>query len=190
MLLNPNNTQNCKLFNPRSLASWLVMGGAIASCDSALAQIVRDRTLGSESSVVTPETPGSPVDVISGGATRGKNLFHSFEQFSVPTGATAFFKNATEIQNIISRVTGSSISNIDGLIKTNDAANLFLLNPNGIIFGRNARLDIRGSFLASTASSFKFADGLEFSAKAPENIPLLTINVPIGLQFGGNPGSI
>ncbi|WP_256973467.1 filamentous hemagglutinin N-terminal domain-containing protein [Nostoc sp. T09] len=172
------------------MASCLAMGGAIAFCDSAIAQIAPDATLGSESSVVTPQTPDSPVDVISGGATRGANLFHSFEQFSVQTGRTAFFNNAADIQNIISRVTGSSISNIDGLIRANGLANLFFINPNGIIFGQNARLDIGGSFIASTASSLKFADGLEFSAITPQTKPLLSVNVPLGLQYGEKTGDI
>lgn len=166
------------------------MGEAIACCNSALAQIVPDATLGVESSVVTPQTPDSSVDTISGGATQGGNLFHSFEQFSVQTGRTAFFNNAADIQNIISRVTGSAISNIDGLIQANGTANLFFINPNGIIFGQNARLDIGGSFVASTASSLKFADGLEFSAIAPQTTPLLSVNVPIGLQYGEKIGDI
>ncbi|RCJ40260.1 hypothetical protein A6770_11010 [Nostoc minutum NIES-26] len=172
------------------LTSWLVMSGAIACCNSALAQIVPDGTLGVENSVIIPQTPDSSVDAISGGATRGTNLFHSFEQFSVQTGRTAFFNNAADIQNIISRVTGSSISNIDGLIQANGTANLFFINPNGIIFGQNARLDIGGSFVASTASSLKFADGLEFSAIAPQTTPLLSVNVPIGLQYGEKIGDI
>ncbi|MEI2581436.1 two-partner secretion domain-containing protein [Scytonema sp. PRP1] len=128
---------------------------------------------------------------ITGGTQRGNNLFHSFKDFSVINGSEAHFNNAVDINNIISRVTGSSVSNIDGLIKVLQGnANLFLLNPNGIVFGQNARLDIRGSFVASTANSIKFADGFEFSAKNTQTTPLLTISVPLGLQFGANPQKI
>jgi len=148
------------------------------------AQIVQDVTLN------TSVTTQGNITTITGGTLAGSNLFHSFDQFSVSNGNTAYFNNTTDIQNIISRVTGLSSSNIEGTIQANGTANLFLLNPNGIIFGSNASLNISGSFLASTASSLTFADGTEFTASASQSTPLLTISVPIGLQFNGTAGSI
>ena len=163
---------------------------ASALISPAESQITTD---GSTNTIVTPTNNGVRID---NGDQRscclrhrvGGNLFHSFGEFSVPTGSEAFFNNASDIVNIFSRVTGGNISNIDGLIRANGAANLFLINPQGIIFGNNASLQIGGSFYSSTADSILFPDG-EFSAVNTQK-PLLTINAPIGLNFRDNPQPI
>ncbi|MBW4571737.1 MAG: filamentous hemagglutinin N-terminal domain-containing protein [Tolypothrix carrinoi HA7290-LM1] len=151
----------------------------LTKTDLIQAQITSDGTLSTK--VLT--TNNLDFNITNGNRV-GNNLFHSFRELSVPTGGSAFFNNDLNVQNIISRVTGGSISNIDGLLKTNGSANLFLINPNGIIFGQNASLNVNGSFVTSTASNLIFADGTQFSATNLETPPLLTVSVPIGLQFG------
>ena len=158
-------------------------GYLYATSNVTLAQVTSDGT------VNTQVNQNGSIAEITGGETRGSNLFHSFQDFSVPTGNEAFFNNADSISNIFSRVTGGNISNIDGAIRANGSASLFLINPAGIIFGEGAKLDIGGSFYGSTASSILFEDG-EFSAADLENPPLLTVNAPIGLGFRDNPGDI
>ena len=150
---------------------------------SAIAQVTPD---GTTSTTVTPTATGVRIE---NGDRNGDNLFHSFDDFSVSTGSEAFFNNASDIVNIFSRVTGGNISNIDGLIRANGTANLFLINPAGIVFGRDASLQLGGSFYGSTADSIVFNDG-EFSATDLENPPLITVNAPIGLRFRDNPGEI
>lgn len=127
---------------------------------------------------------------IEGGARVGDRLFHSFREFSIPTGGAAVFENPPEVQTIINRVTGNEISHIDGILKANGGADLFVLNPNGVIFGPNASLEIGGSVVVSSADRLLFADGTEFSARDESAPPLLTLSVPVGLQFGANPGAI
>ena len=168
------------------VASYWGLGGAITltgcfastfSGNYALAQITPDATLGAASSVVTPNINinGGNADRIDGGATRGINLFHSFIQFNVRNGQRVYFNNPAGIENIFSRVTGTDPSDILGTLGVNGRANLFLLNPNGIIFGPNARLDVGGSFVATTANAIQFGNQGFFSATQPETPPLLTI---------------
>lgn len=153
-------------------------------CDPVSGQVIPD------GSVNTRVSQSGDLFTITDGNRVGDNLFHSFSQFSVPSNGTAFFNNASDVQNIFSRVTGASVSLIDGLIQANGSANLFLLNPKGIIFGANAQLNIGGSFISTTANSIEFADGIEFSSINSQPAPLLSINVPVGLQLGNNPAPI
>ncbi|MFE1745007.1 filamentous hemagglutinin N-terminal domain-containing protein [Coleofasciculus sp. H7-2] len=170
------------------LVAWAMSGAipfSIVSLDAfsenrAFAQVTPDSTLGTQ------------VDdglVITGGTTvGGTNLFHSFSSFSIPSGQTAEFLNAPTIFNILGRVTGGTPSDIQGIIKAQGNANLFLINPSGIIFGPNARLDIGGSFVGTTANAIRFPSGGEFSMTSPvePNNPVLAVN-PSALFFNQTP---
>ncbi len=162
--------------------SLTVFGTSIAgNIGNAVAQVKVDATLGNESSVLNGH-------VIQGGAQRGNNLFHSFQEFSVGTGQRIDFANPTGVNNILTRVTDMP-SSINGILGVLGNANLFLINPNGIFFGSEARLDMAGTFVGSTANGIKLADGVVYGVATPP-VPLLTTSVPVGLQFGSQPGGI
>ncbi|MGP1386007.1 MAG: two-partner secretion domain-containing protein [Thainema sp.] len=161
---------------------------------AALGQITPDDTLGAESSEVVPTTlpPFGDGDLILGGAARGANLFHSFSEFNVAAGEFVGFENPPGIERIFSRVTGNTASEILGILTVGGNADLFLLNPNGILFGPNsATVLIGGSLFATTADGFLFDNNQLFNARNPSPVPLLTINTPVGLQYGNQrPGDI
>jgi len=178
-------------FRSTALIIPLALGGVSIGTVGVFAQVIPDHSLGSENSVVTPIN--ASIDQIDGGATRGDNLFHSFQEFSILEGRGAYFTNPNGIGAIFSRVTGAKPSHLFGTLGVLGEANLFLINPNGILFGPNAQLDMRGSFVASTANSLVFANGSQYSATTPNAPPLLTVNVspPVGLYFEGEePGAV
>ncbi len=153
---------------------------------------VADSTLGTQVS-----TSGNNFD-ITGGLSKGQTLFHSFTDFSVPTGGAANFTNPAGTRDIISRVTGGNFSDINGLVKSN-GANFFLINPNGIVFGNNARLDVGKAFVASTASGLNLVDGsgraITFGTNPNGDAPLLSIAPNVlfnvsSLTMGGGNGQI
>ncbi len=167
-----------------SLWKTTVVGGAIAVtglCHPVWAQVLPDGSLGAGRSQVV----GGPTkDLIQGGVSRGANLFHSFSEFNVGLGRSVYFANPAGIGNILARVTGGNGSLLLGRLGVEGSANLFLLNPKGIVFGNGASLDVRGSFVASTAAGLTFSNGEVFSAIGPTDVPLVTMAVPIGLQVG------
>ena len=103
----------------------------------------------------------------------GSNLFHSFGQFGLSTGESATFSGPATISNVIGRVTGGNPSAIDGKIQSTIAgANLYLINPRGIVFGPNATVNVSGSFHASTADYLRMSDGAKFQATNPDSSTL------------------
>lgn len=157
----------------------LLVGLVGWSPEAARSQIVPDTTLSTPSQI----TQTGNIVTITGGTLRGSNLFHSFREFSILTNGVALFDNGTRIQTIVARVTGNQASSIDGVLRTNQA-HLFLINPKGIVFGRNAQLQVGGSFMASTVQSLQFPDGSRYSASQPQDAPLLAIALTPGLQYG------
>ncbi len=166
--------------NPVLLAMPGMLIG-VSLIQAASAQIQPDATLGAERSIVTNQTLTTqtvnalPSQLIQGGAIRGGNLFHSFEQFNVLSGQGTYFDNPTGITNILTRVTGGNLSRIDGTLGVLGQANLFLLNPNGILFGAGAKLDLSGSFTASTAGSIGLGSQGSFNAIVPDQSNLLNV---------------
>jgi len=147
---------------------------------SGASSVVLDGKLG-------PSGPlsGPNYDITAGlGRTVGNNLFHSFAQFDLNAGDVATFSGPANIQNILSRVTGSSASSIDGTIRsTITGANFFLINPAGVVFGPNAAVDVSGAFAASTANYLKFADGARFVAALDADDSMLSTAPVVAFGF-------
>ena len=170
------NTQTTSLAMPiRCLLSSVILVGAPV----CMAQIVTDGTVG-------PATTLSGPEMIIGaelGRTRGANLFHSFQRFDVPTGHQATFTGPEQIQNVIGRVTGGQTSNIDGTLRsTVGQADVYLINPSGIVMGPNAQVDVPAALHLSTADELRFSDGSRYSASDPAN-STLTLAAPESFGF-------
>jgi filamentous hemagglutinin family protein len=154
----------------------------------SVSAITSDGTLG------TTVNQGGTTYNITGGTRNGANLFHSLGLFSVGTGDTANFLNNTGLAttNILGRITGGQVSNILGTIKTTNfgAANLFLINPAGWVFGPTASLNVGGSFHVSTADYLKFADGAKFHADLSKQSVLTSAPVSAFGFLSQNPAEI
>jgi filamentous hemagglutinin family protein len=159
---------------------------------SALSQVQGDGLLGTlVNGLLTGECVG--FCVINGGVnpSNGRNLFHSFNQFSLPDGDVAAFDINPSVQNLFVRVTGSGdrfISSLNGSILTSSPTNFFLLNPNGVLIGPGASLLNGAGFTATTAERIRFQDGGFFDVRTPDS--LLSVSVPTGFQFGQLPRPI
>ncbi|WP_169249265.1 filamentous hemagglutinin N-terminal domain-containing protein [Candidatus Competibacter phosphatis] len=150
------------------------------------AGVTTDGTLGQGGALPGPNYQ-IPADL---GQQVGGNLFHSFGQFSIDTGESATFSGPNSVNNIIGRVTGGEASFIDGMIRsTIPGANLYLLNPAGLLFGENATLDVSGSVHVSTADYLRLGDGGRFDAHTPGN-SVLTVAPVAAFGFLDPPAPI
>ena len=148
--------------------------------------------LTSRAAVVTDGSLGAGVNLIgpnfavpsSLGRLAGGNLFHSFSQFSLISGESATFSGPNSVHNILARVTGGSASSIDGLIHSAiPGANFYLLNPNGVMLGPHASVDVSGSFAVTTGDSIALSDGARFNARPGPADALLTSAPPVAFGF-------
>ncbi|MEO0455746.1 MAG: filamentous hemagglutinin N-terminal domain-containing protein [Cyanobacteria bacterium P01_A01_bin.114] len=169
------------------LLGFGVVSAALGLTSAVYGQIASDSASPTNSLVTSTDATNFAVD---GGTFVGSNQLHRFSSFSVPADGSVTF-DGTSVDNILNLVTGNSVSEIDGAIRVSGTADFFLINPNGIVFGPKASLDIGGSFLVSTAEEVLFSNGEQFSAtQTPLNSALLSINIPVGLQFGNSAGQI
>jgi filamentous hemagglutinin family protein len=166
----------------------LVLAAIAASGNVVRAQTITPAPDGT-GTIVMPN--GDRIDIKGGSLSRdGANLFHSFSKFGISPQQIANFLSNPSIRNILGRITGGDPSVINGLIRVSGGnANLFLMNPSGIVFGNNARLDLRGSFTATTANGIGFGDNW-FSAMGANDYANL-LGTPTTFAFNtSNPGSI
>jgi filamentous hemagglutinin family protein len=152
-----------------SFRRFLTLALALLAFDHGGAQagVVRDGTVGPGGAIAPV---GGDYAILAGfGTQMGGNLFHSFSQFNLVMGESATFSGPNSISNIFARVTGG-VSSIDGAIKSNiSGANLFLINPAGVLFGGHASVDVQGSFTVSTANYVKLGNNGRFDATTPSN---------------------
>ena len=163
------------IHKPFIMASGLVLlaHGAIQ------AEVITDGSMGAATNL---GGPNFQIDA-NLGTQAGENLFHSFTQFPTATGEPATFNGPASINNIISRVTGGSASQIDGtLASTISGADLYLINPQGVLFGKDAQIDVPGSLYVSTAEQIGFVDGAVFSTN-PNSADMLTVAAPSSFGF-------
>jgi filamentous hemagglutinin family protein len=182
------------------LIPFLATSGIVSLSSLAIAQIVPPSTRipVADNTLDTQVSSTNNDFTITGGLNKGQNLFHSFQDFSIPTGGAATFINPVENKAIITRVTGNFFSDIDGTINT-QGANFFLINPNGILFGANTQLNVGQTFIGSTANGIDLLDAggqvYRFGTNGNNDAPLLTINsnallTPARLILNGNNGQI
>jgi filamentous hemagglutinin family protein len=149
-------------------------------------EVIFDGTLNVSGSLPGPDF----VIDASLGQQVGDNLFHSFERFNLNPTESATFTGPPTLNHIINRITGGQPSHINGLLRSQiPHADLYFINPFGILFGPQAQLDLPASLYLSTADYLQLGTSGHFNVTTPNNT-LLTTAAPTAFGFLGNPSAI
>ncbi len=159
-------------------ARWI--GASLLAAGVLRAEVITDGSLGAAGSL-----PGPAFQIPAGlGKKVDANLFHSFSQFNLANGESATFSGPADVLRIFARVTGGSASSIDGLLRsTIPGANFYFLNPNGVLFGPNAAVDVGGAFAVVTGDHIALSDGTRFNAAPGPADATLTSAPPAAFGF-------
>ena len=189
MMFEKSAELNCTTCRKRHCRFLLLFAALAFSCGLSQAEITFDGSLGPKATMTGPRYFIAP----KLGQQKGDNLFYSFGRLNIGSGEVATFTGPATTTNIVSRVTGGASSWIDGVIDTRKmpGANFFLLNPNGVMFGSNAKIEVGGSFHVSTADYITFpGENVRFLASL-SGPSMLSISDPVAFGFlGTNAGLI
>lgn len=98
--------------------------------------------------------------------TNSPGTILNWQQFSIMPGELTRFIQQSSSSSVLNRITGQNPSQILGALQSN--GRVFLINPNGIVFGTGARVDVNGlvaSSLGLTNADF-LAGRLRFAGAA------------------------
>jgi filamentous hemagglutinin family protein len=175
------------IFSSGHLQGLIILISLLIASKDCSAQIVPEQSLGNQSTVILNSAPN--IQLIGGGALRGSNLLHSFTEFNINNGSAAYFLDPG-VTNIIGRITGASPSKISGILGVKGNANLYLINPQGFIFGSNAKLDLNGALTISTGNNIGFSKGYIFDALNANSVPLVDLGVPSSINYNNDSNAI
>ena len=129
------------------------------NADRLIAQSVVSESGIQSGSVHTLVTTDGDYTQIEGGVQSGSNLFHRFDGFGIGVGETADFAVPEATQAVFGQVAGGGASYIDGRLQISGSnADLYLMNPAGVLFGPEAQLNLGGSLAVTTADQIGFGD--------------------------------
>ncbi len=98
-----------------------------------------------------PQVISGKVDIVNQGnvltITNSNNAIINWQNFSINADELTRFVQPNANSSVLNRVTGNYSSQILGALQSN--GKVFLINPNGVLFGKGARIDVNGLVASS-----------------------------------------